>query len=68
MMTTRILPAAALVLGSLAVASVPASAAPLMVGAAAQPAPVTTQQVQWRHHHHGWHGGGGWHEIGRAHV
>ncbi|QLH73507.1 BA14K family protein [Rhodopseudomonas palustris] len=61
MMTTRILPAAALVLGSIAVASVPASAAPLMVGAAAQPAPVTTQQVQWRHHHHGWHGGGGWH-------
>ncbi len=63
MMISRMLPAAALVLGSLAVASAPAVAAPMMPGAASQQAPAAVQQVQWRHHGYhggGWHGHRGW--------
>ncbi|QDL99079.1 BA14K family protein [Rhodopseudomonas palustris] len=58
MKISHLLPAAALVIGSLAVASAAAAAAPTMAGAAAHQAPAAAQQVQWRPHgpRHGWHG------------
>jgi len=52
------LPAAALVMGSLAVTAAPSAAAPLMLGGAGPSASSAVQQVQWRHG--GWHHRGGW--------
>lgn len=53
MKMSRTLPAMALIAGSLAVATAPASAAPMMVGQNPVAAKSNIEQVQYRH---GWHG------------
>lgn len=54
MKMSRTMPVMALIAGSLAIATVPASAAPLMVGGSAPvAAKANIEQVQYRH---GWHG------------
>ncbi len=53
MKMSRTLPAMALIAGSLAVATVPASAAPLMATSSPVAAKSNIEQVQYRH---GWHG------------
>lgn len=69
MKMSRTLPAMALIAGSLAVATVPAAAAPLMVGAQPTVAASNVEQVQYRHGyghrhyghgHYGHHRGYGW--------
>lgn len=57
MKMSRTLPAMALIAGSLAVAAVPASAAPMMVGQNPVAAKSNIEQVQYRH---GWHGNRGY--------
>lgn len=69
MKMSRTLPAMALIAGSLAVATVPAAAAPLMIGAKPTVATSNVEQVQYRGHRGGWHGGPryGHHGYGYGH-
>lgn len=53
MKMSRTMPVMALIAGSLAVATVPASAAPLMATSSPVAAKANIEQVQYRH---GWHG------------
>jgi hypothetical protein len=57
MKMSHMLPAMALIAGSLAVATVPAAAAPLMAAAKPTVATSNVEQVQYRGHRGGWHGG-----------
>jgi uncharacterized membrane protein len=64
MKISRMLPAAAMVMGSLAFTAAPAAAAPMMAGSAPLATSSSVQQVQWRH---GGYRGGGWHHRGWGH-